>query len=454
MSFVEDLLKRAPVCRRLRAFVPAAFLSASAVFGGAVSTRTPVIIVPGVTGSVLEEKSTGNVIWGVGTNLLKPRDGGYLLARPLGLRISPSSRVEASSVLEELRLAGVIHKPVYGPVIRLLEGEGYRRGDLRDPKAHEDFFLFPWDWRQDHAYAAARLAEGLDALRRARSQDTLRVTLICQSTGGYVCRYLAKYGRAALEEAESQDTPPHSGLEVGRLILVGTANGGSIRNLRELDRGRNYLTMVGRKWEPETLFTFPSLFQDLPRYRSDLFVDGDGASVAVDLYDADSWLRYGWSVFSSKARERLARSGAPGLFGEEDERVEYLRWALDRAKRFQALLERNVGWTNPPRYYLIQNDRDRLTPDRAVLRRERKGAWETLFASDSAVKNSPRLRNLVAGRGDGHATVDSQLWLSPEEKEALVGEPLYVRGDHFELILDPAAMEALVEFTRDESRPR
>ena len=352
-------------------------------------------------------------------------------------------------MLEELRLAGVIRKSVYGPIIQRLEAEGYRRGDLRDPEPEEDFFLFPWDWRQDHVYAAAQLAEALDALRRARSQEKLRVVLICQSTGGHVCRYFAKYGGAPLELAETEQAAPPDKVGVSRLILVGTANGGSIRNLRELDRGRNYLAMLGRKWEPETLFTFPSLFQDLPRYRQDLFVGRDGASIAVDLYDAASWLRYGWSVFNRKVRGRLSASGRSELFGGEDMRVDYLRWALDRAERFQAVLERDVGWSSPPRYYLIQNDRDRLTPDRAVLEEVRSGEWRTLFASDGAVKSSSALRSLLAAAGDGHATVKSQLWLSPEEKAALAAEPLYVRGGHFELILNPLAMDALVEFTGD-----
>ena len=48
--------------------------------------------------------------------------------------------------------------------------------------------------------------------------------------------------------------------------------------------------------------------------------------------------------------------------------------------------------------------------------------------------------------GDGHATVDSQLWMAPQELEALAAETAHVDGDHFELILAPAAQRRLLAY--------
>ena len=93
-----------------------------------------------------------------------------------------------------------------------------------------------------------------------------------------------------------------------KLILVGSSNGGGLRILRELDRGRNYISLIGRRWHPETLFTFPAIYQDLPVYRRDLFLDADGRELEIDLFDAESWRRHGWSVFSRAARRRLAKA--------------------------------------------------------------------------------------------------------------------------------------------------
>ena len=54
--------------------------------------------------------------------------------------------------------------------------------------------------------------------------------------------------------------------------------------------------------------------------------------------------------------------------------------------------------------------------------------------------------------GDGHATVASQLWLAPQERLALAAEPARVDGDHFELILAPAAQRQLLAYLREASQ--
>ena len=72
-----------------------------------------------------------------------------------------------------------------------------------------------------------------------------------------------------------------------------------MRILRELDRGRSYIPIINDR-QPETFFTFPALYEDLPAYRRDLFVGGDGEALDVDLYDAGAWTRYGWSALSRR----------------------------------------------------------------------------------------------------------------------------------------------------------
>jgi hypothetical protein len=242
---------------------------------------------------------------------------------------------------------------------------------------------------------------------------------------------------------------------VTSIVLVGSSNGGSLRILRELDRGRKYVALVGRVCQPETLFSFPALFEDLPAYRDDLFVDAFGETLEVDLYDAESWTRYGWSAFGKAARRRLARPGASSRFGTEAQRLDYLRSTLDRAQRFQRTLRADVRWSRAPRYHLIQGRSDPLTPERAVLMRrdassgrdrdEQEGgdAGRLLFAGDDEIDRDARLRAAAAGDGDGHATIESQQWLAPEEVAALAAPTVYVPGAHFEMILTPETATAL-----------
>ena len=414
------------------------------------SPKTIVVLVPGITGSKLRDRETGEVVWGDGINVVAPRDGGYSLARPLLPKGPP--RLEAFEVISRLRLALVIRKEIYGPILRLMEESGYQLGRLDDPLPGDDFFPFPYDWRQDMAATARGLFRKLEKLApEMLNRIPLRVNLICQSTGGQVCRYLVKYGESSLAEAENGLRSVPEGIEIGKVILVGTANGGSLRTLRELNRGRSYLGRIGRKWEPETLFTFPALYQDLPSYHEDLFIDADGTALDVDLYDAASWERYGWSVFDSDVEQRLAERDRPDLFADRVSRRGFLTRMLSDAHRFQRLLERDVEGSSPAAYYSIQNNAA-ATPHRAVLMRA-DGRWRTLFSGDQEMSRL-RLDSLTTAGGDEHATVASQKWLSATEKQRLARPTLYVEGGHFDLILNPIAKSRLIGFLKEDADRR
>ncbi|MEM7353367.1 MAG: hypothetical protein AAF657_21405 [Acidobacteriota bacterium] len=411
-------------------------------------SKTPVIYVPGSTGTELRDRETQKIVWGRGRQLIVPRDGAYSMARPI--HYGPSSdetRFEVTRAIEKITVAGVFSQDVYGPIIELLQANGYQRGDLNAPEAGDSAFLFAYDWRLDHRLAAQRLHEQLEALRVARGEERLEVDLICQSNGGYVCRYLLKYGGASLEDAEAGRAAPPPAIDVRKVVLLGNSNGGSLRMLREIHRGRRYVQLVGRRMRPEVLFSVPAFFQDLPVLRQDLFLDSAGQPLAIDIFDADAWQKYGWSVFAPEARARLAKADRQDLFGTETERLQYLEAVLAYSQRFHALLRRDVEGFGDTRYYMLQS-RALDTPDRAVLVEE-NGGWTTLFSGDKRLVQMGEVHQLATAEGDGHGTVDSQLWLSPQERAALVGEPFYVDADHFELILQPETHRRMLEVLYD-----
>lgn len=354
----------------------------------------PVVFVPGVTGVVLRDSRTGEVVWGEGRNLLGPDDGGSRLA------LGPQDSLEPAGPIDEIRLFG-IQKPIYGPLRALLVRAGY--------VPERTLFFYGYDWRRDLAESAGRLRGRLEEMRREQGRERLEVDLVCQSSGAHLCRYLAKY-----------ELPPS--LAVRRLVLVGASNGGSLRILRELDRGRRYVPLVGRFMSPEVLFTFPSLFQDLPLYRRDLFLDGKGRPLEVDLWDPGSWRRYGWSVQGRDAE---------------------LRRLLSAARRFQELLRADSPSFASTRIYVVGST-DQPTPDRAVLVQYGK-EWKTFFTGDAWLRRRPVLEALATAEGDEHATVASQDWLSPQEKAALALPPRRVEGGHFEALLTVEAGRFILE---------
>lgn len=405
-----------------------------------------VVLVPGITGSVLEDETSGKIAWGSAARLFLPHDGGRGLALPAA-GSSPRTLV-AREVIADIPLAfGAWKKEVYGPIVELMAANGLPIGNLLRPRPQDRFMVFPYDWRQDNVVSAQELGARLEALAASRPSGPLRVNLICQSNGAHICRWLAKAGRASLEEAEAGRPRPLAKVELERLILVGTSNGGSLRILREMIRGRSYVPLVGRRWEPEALFTMPALYQDLPFDTRELFVDEAGKPMEVDLYEAESWWRYGWSIWGRETAARLRRDPFAAL-GTEEERREFLARTLDRARRFHQLLERDSILEPQPRLYLLQS-LSTLTAHQAVLTL-RNGRWHTFFTGDRWLEERPQLAARVTRPGDEHATQESQLALSPQERAALAEPPLYVVGAHFEMILERRTLEKLVGILAQE----
>lgn len=418
--------------------------------GPAGDIRTPVVFVPGVTGVGLRDAESGDLVWGSGKNLTRPHDRGHATARSVTGR-HPGPPIRPAGVILDLKIFGIVRYQIYQGLVDLFVGEGYQWGDLDCPRSADEFFLFAYDWRQDNVASAALLADRLENLRRVRGRDELRINLICQSNGAHVCRYFAKYGRLNLAAAAAGEPREPAGLEVENLILVGASNGGSIRVLREMNRGRRYIDVVGRFWAPETLFTFSSLYQDLPVYTADLFVDAEARPLDIDLFDADSWRRYEWSIYGRQTARKLAQGDLPPWLGTDSDRRRFLVKALDRARRFHRLLRADAELSPATRYHLITN-RSRQTSSRAVLVRE-GDRWKTEFGDDKRIRRQAEMRDRVETGGDGHATAASQLWLSSRELDRLGSSVVEVVGTHRRIILEPAAQRRILEILGESRVP-
>lgn len=411
-----------------------------------VEKRTPVVLVPGITGSRLRDAESGKIVWGNARRIFLPRDGGYRLALPVPAEQRARDRLEPAGVVVGFNVLGLIRVDIYASLIELMKRNGYRLGDLEAPAPGDDFFVFPFDWRRGTVHNAGILARYLERLRQARNEPVLHVNLLCQSDAALLSRYLIKYGGLPLERAEAGEEAPAT-ISVDKLILVGSANGGSLKILRELNHTSSYVPVIGRKLRPEVLFTYPSVYEALPTYREDFFFNETGAPMRIDLHDPESWKRYGWSVHNTGIRRRIERRGREDLFGNDTERTAFIEQELDRARRLHRLLQQDVPDFAGTRYYMVQNAY-RPTHDRALLVREGDG-WRTAFGEDRPVKGKPLLSALASAPGDGHATLESQMRLSPQERVALAADPVYVPVYHRKIILHPATQQRILEFLLD-----
>lgn len=423
---------------------------------GRVAPQRPLIFVPGILGSKLVHNDTGKSAWGGGFDVFFPRDYGYELALPIpsGDRSETvGHELVTTTVVDEVRLA-FYRRQVYARVAAYFERRGYQLGSLDQPKPGDTLFLFPYDYRRSNLDAVRKLRVALDHLRRVRGERNLEFDLLCQSNGGYVCRYLARYGAQfdpVYGDRKTMAGPPR-GLVLRRLALAGTANAGGLRILHELRDGRCFVQGVGRHFTPEILFAMRPLFDDLPWYPnepafglSDIFIDQNGEPMAVDLYSAADWERYDLSVFSGTAEERLDKPRGRELFGDRQDRLRYLGERLRASRRLQEQLRATDTIDQDVELLMVQA-RDQQTPRRAVLVHGDAG-WRTVFAGDREAQHlSQAVQALLTEVGDGHATIASQEALSPTERDWLVSDTVYATGTHFNLILDPTALRTLAEF--------
>jgi hypothetical protein len=389
--------------------------------------KTPLVLIPGLGGSRLRDVESGKVVWGRSHRLFFPRNGSYELVRPIAEDAEWQDPLQAHAVVDRLKLLGLVPIDVYASLLRALEENGYRRGDLSDPRPDDTLFVFPYDMRYDTVVAARDLLAKLENVRKVRGDPVLRVDLLGHSNGVLIARYLVKYGAAALADAESGRARPPAGIRVEKLILAGPLNSGAPSTIEDLNRGRRYLPLVGRRVRPEVIFTFRSVWASLPTRGDGLFVDAERQPLDVDPFDAETWRRYGWSVYRPKVERRTAER--PDLFGDSAQRAEYLSVMLDDARRLHALLAADVAGFDETRYYLIRSD-DAPGHERVVLIPKKDG-WKT------------RIEKLP---GDARPPEDGEAGLSPQERRAITDRFEAIPARHRFLLRKPEAIHTILRF--------
>jgi len=257
---------------------------------GKTKLKDIVVILPGITGSVLQKD--GEDLWAVSGQSLWQlvRTRGEALQ---GLKLIGDNGEEdledgirASRLVSDANLVpGLIKIDGYTATANLIRQEfEVVEGDIREEQP-ANFFLFPYDWRRDNRVNAKILQKYLpQRLRQWREHTGLgqeaKVILLAHSMGGLVSRYY-------LEVLEGWH-------DCRALFTFGTPFRGSPNAINFLCNGfRKYLLDL-----TDVMRSFPSVYQLLPnyevlrvgseeQYRTLLEVDGDLPFVDKDkLIDA------------------------------------------------------------------------------------------------------------------------------------------------------------------------
>ncbi|MFN2597065.1 MAG: esterase/lipase family protein [Pyrinomonadaceae bacterium] len=359
--------------------------------------KPPLVVVPGILGSVLQNGKTGEIVWP--SAIRSDVDGLSLPATP-NLAANRDD-LEVGGIVTSARLFPKLERfspevLVYRELLRALQSYGgYREGSWEHPAPgdYEDtYYVFPYDWRRDNVESARLLVSRLGALKRKLNKPDLRFNVLAHSMGGLVARYAAAYGDADLPPEGTAPAPTWEGArDIAKIFMIGTPNEGSAEALVTLLEGYSVTEGLRRrvhllnKLSREDAITAPSIFELLPHDGAARFLDENLQPVQVDLYDPAAWRAYGWSPVNDPDFRRRYSEGR--LRDEEARRKpgtlevldQYFAAVLRRARRFQDALD--AAALPPPRpvaLYAFGGDCEETLSAPVLLRDPKSQRWQTL----------------------------------------------------------------------------
>lgn len=359
--------------------------------------RNPVIVIHGFIGSKMKNLRTQQSVWGRVVNAVKR-------GKPDDLAL-PIDRLPLSENRDDLVpyaiCESILGVKFYGAILQALrEVGGYRLGDINNPQPGDTAFIYYYDWRRDNVESAIGLGRAIRRIKTRLKAPGLRFDIVAHSMGGYLAEYFLKYGMVdVLDDAGAAPVTYAGAADIGRIVTIGTPHRGTMSAFRILNNG------FARTMSPREIFSMPSVYQLLPDDPTGHFLDMQGNPVAVDLYDARTWVENRWAIWS----RREAENGEP----PPPQAERFLQAALDRARAFHASLRKDAPGNAPVVPIHLFGSDCVPTLDRVVLSPAADGV-EILFNDGTEpFRNARELEKLMLAPGDGTVTADSLVGLFP-----------------------------------------
>lgn len=426
----------------------AAIISANAQATG----KPPIIIVPGISGSQLVNPATKKAVW---FSVKRDKDDDLRLPMTSSILSRNRDSLLPGDIIRTVELPVLPDVEVYQTLIDSLKERGYTEATWNNPKATDVFYVFAYDWRRDNVESAQLLMQKMtDAKRRLRTPN-LKFDILAHSMGGLVARYAAMYGSADLSRNGSPVPTWAGGVHIEKLMMFGTPNEGAFSAFDTLLNG--YPIVANRDLpfvddpRPEDVMTNPSVFQLIPHQNSARFLDENLQPLKVDIYDVDTWIKYGWGAiadpkFLGKLRDanRLALTNKeikPAKLDKKantDDRIlarttyaqvrAYFVAALDRARRFHLAMDA-TSKTAPVQLFAYGGNCAPTLDAAILIRDDKKGTWTTLVdakdikTADGKQIKKDEVKAAMFTPGDGRVTKRSLL----SETELAKGGPEMIK---------------------------
>ncbi len=435
--------------------------------------KRPVIIIPGVTGSELVNVTTKKSVW---FSVRRDKDDDVRLPMTSPILSRNRDNLRVGDIIRSVEVLPVVFDiEVYKTLIDALIKRGYKEADWNKPQAADVFYVFPYDWRRDNVETAHLLVGKMAAAKRTLKRPDLKFDILAHSMGGLIARYAAMYGTRDLPQ-RGVSKPTWAGAQhINKLMMFGTPNEGAFSSFDALVNG--YHIVANRKLpfiddlRAEDVMTNPAAFQLLPHKNSARFLDENLKPLTVDIYDVDTWIKYGWGAiadpkFLSKLKDapRLALTNkeikpeTPKKDAKKDDLIvskttfaqvrSYFTAVLDRARRFHEAMDAKTK-TSPVQMYAYGGNCEQTLDAVVLIRDEKKNSWITLVdakdiktAAGLEIKKDD-VKAAMFAIGDGRVTKRSLLaetQLSndggPDIENSIYASSFFACGSHTKLFLE------------------
>lgn len=429
--------------------------------------RNPIIVIPGLLGSKLIDKDTGDRVWGTfGLGQVDPNTptGARQFSLPManGKKLRElRDNVKPDGALDRVvvNFLGIpLELNAYYNILQTLGVGGYRDEELGLAGAvdygenHYTCFQFAYDWRRDIVESAKELDHFIKTRAQYVQKETekrfglkkvkVKFDLVAHSMGGLVARYYLRYGAADLPEDGSLPKLTWAGAEyVDHLIIIGTPNAGSMDSLEDLIHGASVDSLFPH-YPAAVLSTMPSMYELLPRARHHPLLKADGQPVD-DLYDPELWKNQQWGLADPK-QDSVLQLMLPEIESRE-QRLEialnHQSKALRRARQFTSALDLPAKPPDSLKFLLIVGD-----------------AEDTKMTAQ--IKAEGGIKIVKTGPGDGTVLRSSALMderMSGHQGRRLISpihwnQVHFIFSDHLGLTKNPAFTDNVLYFLLESPR--
>ena len=394
--------------------------------------KNPVILIPGLSGSELKNKITGDRVW---FRTFKSTSDDLRL--PISADVtSMHDDLVPGDIIRKVKLGIVPVTDVYDGFISALElREGYHEENWDSPSKtafENSLFVFPYDWRLDNVENARLLIRRVEAVKKKLGRPDLKFDIVAHSMGGIIARYAAMYGDAELPAGNGKAVPTWAGAkDFDKIILLGTPNEGSALALSTLLNG---FTINGIRIDlpfvqdssKYMVFTIPAAYELLPAPGTLRVFNEKLEPISIDIYDPKTWSKYGWNVIDDK--------GFATAFDGAEQKIapEYFAHVLARAKQLHEALSAAPGTSAGISFYVLGADCKQALDSIVVYRDDSKNKWKTLLwpkgftRADGTRVSYADVKKIMWMPGDGIVTRRS---LEAASESAVAGVSSIIKGD-------------------------